>query len=200
MIKNIVFDIGNVLTDFRWADFIRDQGYDDAMVERIAQASVKSPEWNELDRGVWTDEEIINAFVKKDPEIEADLRKVYSDVTEMVTPRSYTIPWIQELKAKGYKVYYLSNFSRIAHVQCTEALAFLPYTDGGILSYQDKIIKPDPQIYQLLVERYGLVPEECVFIDDLQTNVDTAKACGYEGIVFVTKEQVEEEFYKLGVE
>lgn len=200
MIKNIVFDIGNVLTDFRWADFIRDQGYDENMVERIAKASVKSIEWNELDRGVWTDEEIMDAFVKHDPEIEADIRKVYSNVAEMVTPRAYAIPWIQELKSKGYKVYYLSNFSRIAHVQCTEALAFLPYTDGGILSYQDKVIKPDPQIYQLLVERYGLVPEECVFIDDLQTNVDAAKACGYKGIVFVTKEQVEEEFYKLGVE
>ncbi len=200
MIKNIVFDIGNVLTDFRWADFIRDQGYDDAMVERIAKASVKSPEWHELDRGVWTDEEILDAFVKNDPEIEADIRKVYSNVAQMVTPRAYAIPWIQALKAKDYKVYYLSNFSRIAHVQCTEALAFLPYTDGGILSYMDKVIKPDPQIYQLLVDRFGLVAEECVFIDDLQVNVEAAKACGYEGIVFVTKEQVDADLKELGVE
>lgn len=200
MIKNIVFDIGNVLTDFRWADFIRDQGYDEAMVERIGKASVKSPEWNEFDRGAWTTQEILESFVKNDPEIEADLRKVYANVEEMVTPRAYAIPWIQELKAKGYQVWYLSNFSEIAHEQCTKALAFLPYTDGGILSYQDKIIKPDPRIYQLLVERYGLNPAECVFIDDLQVNVDAAKACGYEGIVFVTKEQVDEDLKKLGVQ
>lgn len=200
MIKNIVFDIGNVLTDFRWADFIRDQGYDDAMVERIGKASVKSPEWNEFDRGAWTTQEILESFVKNDPEIEADLRKVYANVEEMVTPRVYAIPWIQELKEKGYQVWYLSNFSEIAHEQCTEALSFLPYTDGGILSYQDKIIKPDPRIYQLLVERYGLNPTECVFIDDLQVNVDAAKACGYEGIVFVTKEQVDEDLKKLGVQ
>ncbi len=54
MIRNIIFDIGNVLTDFRWKEFLEDKGFDEAMVKRIAKASVQSPVWNEIDRGVWS--------------------------------------------------------------------------------------------------------------------------------------------------
>ena len=53
MIRNVVFDIGNVLTDFRWKEFLQDKGFDEAMIKRIAQASVLSPFWNEFDRGEW---------------------------------------------------------------------------------------------------------------------------------------------------
>ena len=153
MIRNIVFDIGNVLTDFRWREFLEDKGFDEEMVERIAKASAQTPLWNEIDRGVWDLEELMQAFIAKDPEIEKELRRAYENVTGMVTRREYAIPWIQELKAKGYGVYYLSNFSDKAYVECADALDFLPYTDGGILSYQEKLIKPDPEIYRLLLSR-----------------------------------------------
>ena len=62
MIRNIIFDIGNVLTDFRWREFLEDKGFDEAMVERIAQASVLTPLWNEVDRGVWEEEKLIQEF------------------------------------------------------------------------------------------------------------------------------------------
>lgn len=75
MIHNIIFDIGNVLTDFRWKEFLGDKGFDDAMIRRIAQASVESPLWKEFDRGVWSDEELMSAFVSNDPEIEEALHE-----------------------------------------------------------------------------------------------------------------------------
>lgn len=199
MIRNIIFDIGNVLTDFRWKAFLEDKGFDEAMVERIAKASVQTPLWNEIDRGVWDQEELMQAFIARDPEIEPQLRRAYGNVTGMVTKRDYAIPWIQELKAKGYGVYYLSNFSEKAYVDCMDALDFMPYTDGGILSYQEKIIKPDPEIYRLLLSRYSLKAEESVFLDDTAANVEAARAVGLYGIRFETKEQAEEELKKLGV-
>ena len=200
MIRNIIFDIGNVLTDFRWKEFLEDKGFDEAMVKRIAKASVQSTVWNEIDRGVWSMEELMQAFIRQDPEIEEELRRAYGDITGMVTKRAYAIPWIQELREKGYRVYYLSNFSEKAYEDCADALDFLPYTDGGILSYQEKIIKPMPEIYQMLIDRYDLVPEECVFMDDTVANLTGAEKFGIHTIHFRDREQAIEELRRLGVD
>lgn len=200
MIKNIIFDIGNVLTDFRWEDFLRDKGFDDEMIARIAAASVRNPLWCELDRGVWTDSQLMEAFVKEAPELEKELHIAFDEVHGMVTPRAYAIPWIQELKDKGYRVWYLSNFSRKVELECSDCLSFMPLMDGGILSYRDHLIKPDAAIYQLLLDRYELIADECVFLDDTLENITAGEALGIHGIHFKTKEQAEVELRKLGVE
>ena len=199
MIRNIIFDIGNVLTDFRWRGFLADKGFSPEMIERIARASVHSPQWAEYDRGVLTDEEVLESFVRNDPEIERELHAAFDDFDRMVTPRAYACPWIRELRGKGYRVYYLSNFSHKAEAECPEALDFIPLMDGGILSYKDKLIKPDPAIYKLLLARYELEAEECVFIDDTQVNVEAARKLGIQGIVFESKEQAEQELSGMGV-
>lgn len=199
MIKNIIFDIGNVLTDFRWEDFLRDKGFDEEMIKRLAEACVYSDVWKEYDRGIWTDEEILDGFAANDPEITQEIHQAFGDFKDLVTPRDYAIPWVKELKEKGYKVWYLSNFSNKATTECAECLGFIPYTDGGILSFRDKVIKPDAAIYELLLNRFGLVAEESVFIDDTLVNVEAAEALGIHGIHFISKEQTEKELCELGV-
>ena len=64
MIRNIIFDIGNVLTDYRWEGFLADKGFDAEMIKKIAKASIMHPLWAEYDRGTWTDEQVLAAFVK----------------------------------------------------------------------------------------------------------------------------------------
>lgn len=200
MIKNIIFDIGNVLTDYRWREFLEDKGFDEAMIDRIAEATVNSAVWREYDRGVWTEKEIMAGFVRNNPAIEREIHHAFDDFKELVTPRAYAVPWIKELKQKGYRVLYLSNFSRKAEAECAEALDFLPEMDGGILSYRDKLVKPDSAIYELLLSRYGLMAEECVFLDDMLANVEAAEKLGIHIIHFRTKEQAEKELRKLGVD
>lgn len=200
MIKNIIFDIGNVLTDFRWREFLQDKGFDENMVERIARASILSPFWSEFDRGEWSDERLMEEFIKSDPQIEEQLHRAYDNIHGIVTIREYAIPWVKELKEKGYKVWYLSNFAYKTAVECADSLTFIPYMDGGILSYQDKVVKPDPAIYKLFLERFKLTAKECVFLDDTLKNIEAAEAVGIHGICFKTKEQAEEELRKLGVE
>ncbi len=197
MVRNIVFDIGNVLSDFRWKGFLMDQGFSEEMALRIGRASTMHPYWNEIDRGVWSEKQLLDAFVSNDPEIEREIRSAFANTHGIVTPRAYAIPWIKELKSKGYGVYYLSNFSEKAERECSDALAFIPYTDGGILSYREKITKPDPAIYELLLTRYALKAEECVFLDDTLRNVQGAEAVGMRGICFRTKEQAQEELKKM---
>lgn len=200
MITTIIFDIGNVLADFTWREHYASFGYDDEMVERIGRATVMNPTWNENDRGVMKAEDIIKEFVATDPEIEEDIRKVLKDVRTMVSRNDYAIPWIQDLKGKGYRTLYLSNFSEKAETDCAYALDFLPYMDGGILSYKEKVIKPMPEIYQLLIDRYNLVPEECVFMDDTQANLVGAEKFGIHTIHFQNQAQAIEELRRLGVD
>ena len=198
-ITTVVFDIGNVLVDFAWRPLIERSIPDAAMVDRIANASVFSKDWVEFDKGNLTIEEIIDLFVENDPEIADDIRKAFSDMTDIVTKRERTIPWIESLRAAGYQVLVLSNFSKMAVDNCPEAMKFLEHVDGGILSYKDHVVKPQEDIYRLLMERYDLEPSATVFIDDTPENIEAARKLGWRGIVFKSYEQVEEELRSLGV-
>ncbi|WP_029231637.1 HAD family hydrolase [Butyrivibrio sp. VCB2006] len=198
-INTVVFDIGNVLTDFAWNDFLKAKGYDDAMIERMAKASVGSDDWVEYDKGNLTNDEIVERFVENDPEIGEQLKDAFVNIDGIILKREKTIPWIKALKAAGYKVLYLSNFSRQALEGCPDAMAFLDETDGGILSYRDHVVKPQPEIYHLLEQRYNLTPERTVFIDDTPVNIETAVKLGWKGIVYKNYSQTEKELKALGV-
>lgn len=199
MITTIIFDIGNVLVDFCWEEYLNSFGFSEQIVKRIAEATVLNSAWNEFDRGGSEEEELIDSFVRNDPGIEKEIRRICENIHDMLKRREYAIPWIKELKEMGYKVYYLSNFSKKAERECAHTIDFIPYTDGGILSYQVKIVKPDPEIYKLLMKRYELVPQECVFIDDREDNCQAARELGIHAIPFTTKENAIEELKKLGV-
>lgn len=193
MVKNIVFDIGNVLAGFVWEDFYHSFGYSEEIFEKLADATVRSPFWNEMDRGKLSDEELLEGFIKNDPSIEKEIREVFENVERIIKRFDYAVPWIKELKKKGYHIYVISNFSKKAHEECTKALDFMEEIDGGILSYQVKLIKPSPEIYQLLCRKYHLNAEECVFIDDLPRNVEAARKEGMKGLVFESLDQAQKE-------
>ena len=198
-INTVVFDIGNVLTDFVYKDFIRNKGYSDEMADRIAKASVESKDWTEIDRGILTHEELLERFAANDPEIADELKSCFEDLTDIVLGRKEAIPWITALKAAGYQVLYLSNFSKKALEGCPKAMNFLDVTDGGILSYREKLVKPDKEIYELLMKRYGLEASKTVFIDDTAVNIETARSLGWKGIVYRNYDQAVEELHDLGV-
>ena len=199
MIRTVIFDIGNVLAGFEWREHFRNLGYEEEMVERLGKATVQSGNWNEYDRGCLTDEQIETLLAGNDPEIEEEIRRALRDLSGIVKRWDYAVPWIKELKQKGYQVLVLSNFSRKALRECWNALDFLPYVDGGILSFREKLIKPMPEIYSLLLDRYHLNPEECVFMDDTLINVEAARRAGIHAFRFENQEQAKAELAKLGV-
>lgn len=192
MIRNIIFDIGNVLVDFCWQDHIRHCGFQGETADRIGKAMMESPQWAEIDRGVWTMEELLAAFIANDPPLENEIRAVFADLSTLLRERNGSVPWIRSLKAEGYRVYYLSNFSARVEKEAGAELSFLKEMDGGILSYREHLIKPDPAVYRLLMDRYGLLAEESVFLDDTPENVEAARALGMQGIVVESQEQAKD--------
>lgn len=199
MIRNLVFDVGNVLTTFAWPDHYKDHGLEGATFEKVADATTRSPLWGETDRGIFTHEEFIELLTKNAPAYAKEIRDVLSDLHGLVRKRDYAIPWMQELKAKGLHLYFLSNFSEKAYADCADALDFEEFMDGGIWSYREKIVKPDPAIYKLLLERYHLKAEETLFLDDSAPNVYVAEMCGLSGLVFTTKEVAEQKMREMGI-
>lgn len=200
MIKNVVFDIGNVLVSFGWVEYFKSFGLTDEEFERIANATVKDPIWNEIDRGVMSEDEILEAFIKNAPEMEEKIRAMYENFGGLLTMFEYTKGWILDLQKRGYKVYCLSNMSYKAVRECWDALCFLDMTDGYVLSCDVKLTKPEPEIYQTLFDKYKLVPSECVFFDDLPANIEAANKQGMHGVVFENLKQAEEELSKITLE
>ncbi len=198
-ITTIVFDIGNVLAAFCWEKYFRNICDSEEQFLKLAKATVLDEAWNEFDKGVLSEEALLQTFIGNAPEIEGLIRRMFESVSNTIEVYDYTHSWIRELKEKGYRVLILSNFSEKAYRECGEKMQFVEETDGAVLSYREKLIKPNPEIYDLLINRYGLISEQCVFLDDKQENIDGAKRTGMHGIVFTTKDAAVRELEKLGV-
>lgn len=184
MIKNIIFDIGQVLAKFRWKEFIDDLGFEESIQKRVAEATVLSRYWKEVDRGVMSMQDIIDGCVSLDPEIEDKIRLFYKDRRTIVTEFDYSEKLVLALKHAGYNIYLLSNYGEENFSYVKNIFTFMKYIDGSIISYEVKTIKPEPLIYKLFLEKYGLIPDECVFLDDLEDNLNTAKEFGIHTIHF----------------
>lgn len=180
-----VFDVGNVLV--RWDPFrvYREMIPDEAKRHWFLQ-NVCTSAWNlEQDRGrSW--EEGVALLVANHPEWEAQIR-AYDERWHEAVPGLIedSVAVLEDLKARGDKVYAITNFSREKWAECLIRFPFLQSFDGVVVSAHERVIKPDPAIYRILFERYDLAPEDCIFIDDSAKNIETARALGMQGIHFV---------------
>ncbi len=199
MIRVIVFDIGNVLAPFDWEGCLRDHGFSEEMIERIGRATVQDPLWKELDRSVSFSEELIEGFIANDPEIALQIRQFLSFSEQTVWEAEYSADLITRLKEKGYKVYLLSNYSGRNFQYAKEKFKFIGLADGGVISYEVGSVKPEPEIFRALIQKYDLNPEEAVFLDDMKVNIDAAAGHGFRTIQFQNLEQALEELRRLKV-
>ena len=185
MIRNMVFDIGNVLMDFRWKEYMRSLfGEDETLIQTINQGIWHNGCWAAMDKGEMDGAATLRSAVAFAPQYEKEIKLTLDSVAHAFHKFEYSIPWIQELKRMGLNVYYLSNYSAFSVAANPDVLDFIPYMDGGVFSFEVKAVKPEPEIYRCLCEKFGLKPEECLFTDDVPANVKGAQACGFQGIVF----------------
>lgn len=198
-IKTVIFDIGNVLADFCWEKFYKSFGYSDEIFQRLAKATVYDDMWNQFDKGVLSEEDMMNVFIRNDPGIEQEIRTIFRNINGTIEVYDYTHDWIHELQGRGYQVLILSNFSEKCYRECGSKMDFVKEADGAVISYIEKKIKPDDEIYELILERYHLKPEECVFLDDKPENVAAAEKFGIHGIVFKNREAALLQMAELGM-
>lgn len=201
MIRNIVFDMGQVLIRWRPEEILEHFDLTGEEKTMLLQELFWSPEWTQQDRGILTEGEMIERVSARLPE------SLHAAVEEVIkawhvwhlTPMPGMAELVRRLKAQGYGIYLLSNastalrgyFPRIPGSECF---------DGLMVSAEEKLLKPQHEIYERLYERFGLVPEQCVFIDDSPANIEGAMLTGMQGIVFRgDTERLRRELQALGI-
>lgn len=197
MIKNIVFDIGNVLVRFDWQGFLASFHFPEEKYNAIANAMFLSPNWNLVDEGKLSFEELETLFISAAPKYADDISEVLRTFGKSITQFSYAKPWIHSLKKKGLSLFYLSNYGEFTREATKAELDFCELMDGGLMSYQVQLIKPNPAFYQCLFELYHLSPEECIFIDDNAANIRQAARLGMHTILFSGYEAAVKELNRI---
>lgn len=184
MIKNIIFDIGNVLVAFNWQDYLDSFGFPEEETRAIAAATFAGPYWILVDEGKLSYEELEHLFISQAPAYAQDISRVFAGAPSCITQYPHARPWLSSLKKEGLNLYYLSNYGEITRENTKAALDFCPLMDGGIMSYEVRLVKPDPAIYKCLFDKYNLLPTESVFIDDNKDNIRQAQSLGLHTILF----------------
>ena len=196
-IRNVVFDVGNVLMLYDWQGFLKSFGYPEEKYNLLADGIFCSSLWNERDKGEKPDEEYIQDFVDSLPGYESEVREILKRSDETMHPVEYSVSWLRFLREQGCRIYILSNYSRYTLDLTKKDMDFLAEADGAVFSCDVHLLKPEPEIYRYLLEKYNLKAEECVFIDDRQENCDTAEAEGMHSIHFVNFPQAAKELEKM---
>lgn len=197
MIKNIIFDVGMVLVDFHWEQTMRELGIPETVIHDLDKRMIHHNLWKELDLANIPEEDIVSEFKAQNPQYADYIDLFFQNLDEVVTTFDGTAEFIQELKGKGYKIYLLSNYPARMWKMHIPRFLFYPYVDGEVVSYQYHLSKPDRRIYETLCAKYQLNPQECIFLDDRQENIDTAKALGFEGIVVTDPFHARDELLKV---
>lgn len=197
MIKNLIFDFGKVLVDYDFEAFFRKQITDTDRCKAFIPVLHNEEIQQLLDREAKPFNEIMEEIIQMNPQFESEIRMFEEHYTEIVTEEVEGMSeLLTRLKAEGYKLYGLTNWCSKVYstIQQFEIFKLL---DGYIISSEEKVIKPEPEIYQRLFDKFNLHPEECIFTDDRAINIEGGEQLGMKGIVFKDVRQYEKELRQM---
>lgn len=184
MIKNIVFDLGNVLVEFKPKDYMMRIGFEEEKAERLNAIIFKNPMWNEFDRGTITIEQYAKKLKEENPEYAEDIDKIFEAgwAAKLFRLVPVVVDFLNELSTT-YKIYVLSNVSEYV-LSYLKTLGFWQNVTSGTYSYILKACKPEKEIYESFFKDNNLKPEECFFLDDKPENIEAARKMRMDGIIF----------------
>lgn len=192
----IIFDFGGVLVDWNPRYVYKDYFQDDEKMEWFLE-NICTDDWNiEQDRGRNL-EEATELLVGIYPEWEKEIRMYYGQWETMLKDAIHeTVEILLELKKK-YKMYGLTNWSAETFPIALDRFEFFQVFDGILVSGKEKLIKPDEQIFERMMSKFHLKPENCLFIDDNLKNVEASRKFGIQTIHFISPEDLREKLVEI---
>jgi 2-haloacid dehalogenase len=178
-IEAVVFDLGGVLIDWDPRYVFRTILPDEASVEDFL-ATVCTPAWNAHHDAGLPFAQGVAELSDRHPE-QAALIRAYADrwADMLAGPIDGTVEILEELHAGGVRLFALTNWSAETFPVARDRFPFLQRFEGIVVSGEERVIKPQPEIYRILLERYALDPATCLFVDDAEANLRTAEALGF---------------------
>jgi putative hydrolase of the HAD superfamily len=198
LIRNIIFDMGNVLLAYSPQTYINTIIEDEGAALAVLNELFCGREWQELDAGSISEDFAVECVVRRIPEYAQYVHIAMKDWHTSLKPIEGMSEIIKKLKDKGYKIYLLSNIS-VRFEKFRNEIEMFKDFDGFVTSAQEKMVKPHKEIYCCLCDRFKLLPEECIFIDDLQVNIDGAKIAGLNTHLFLGAEELYGFFENSGI-
>ena len=195
-IKNIIFDFGGVLVDWNQV-YLYKNVFDTAEEMNFFLENICNAEWNlQQDAGRFLS--IATAEKQAEfPEYKTEIAMYYDRWTEMLGGTlDENVKLVKPLKEK-YNVYGLTNWSAETIPLAMERYDFFNDLDGIVVSGGEKIVKPDFRLYQILIERFNITPEQSLFIDDNAKNIEAAQALGFQTIHFTNDVNLEEKLKQM---
>ena len=182
MIKNVIFDIGNVLVDFHPIPYFQAL-LPNSDMNKICPL-IFDAVWEKIDEGLYTCEQAKIKHLEKNPQYHMEIEFIYDHWKEMMVLNEDVYTYLMECRQHQYKVFLLSNIGFESHQYLSERYSFFDDADGAVLSYRYHCLKPDLRIYNILLKQYRLTASECVFFDDHEANIQSANILGIKGIRF----------------
>ncbi len=179
MIKHMVFDIGNVLMHWQPQRFFHDLRHH----EKLCSLLFRSAEWQEYDRGACTLDDLRQAYVQAYPQHQQAICYMLDHWTQVLHPISEMNAFRADCRKRGYGIYIISNLSEDSARSLQARYQLFDELDGAVLSYQEHLLKPDPKMFSLLLSRYQLDADACLFLDDAQDNIRAALDAGMNAIL-----------------
>jgi putative hydrolase of the HAD superfamily len=199
MINSIIFDLGNVIFNWNPEDLLLRFTNEKRKVKWFLDNIIHSKEWLSLDKGLLDLKKAKSKFLFYFPKEKKLISSFFDNWMAILAPINTNVIISKELKENGYNIYILSNFIKEAFDYVSNRNEFLSLFDGKIISGLEKIAKPNIQIYILLINRYSLIPEECVFIDDVKPFLRPAKKLGMSVIWHYPGIDLRKELKKLNI-
>jgi 2-haloacid dehalogenase len=199
-VDTVIFDLGGVLIDWNPKHLYR-KIFDDEEKMNWFLSEITTPDWNEeqdAGRPVAVATEIL---VRQHPSYKKEIEAFYDRWPEMLGgPITGTVDIFKSLKeANTHRIYALTNWSAETFPVAQARYDFLEWFEGILVSGEEQLKKPDPRIYQLILDRYNITAENAVFIDDNLRNIKAAINCGIHGIHFESPGQLKNSLLEYGI-
>lgn len=189
-IKNFIFDVGRVLVSYQADEMFLEHGLSITDSDRICREMFFNPYWALSDYGTLSMDQILDGYGTIYPEDDKVFRWFVENCRDQIIPRPKLWESVHTLKEAGFGIYILSNYNDYFWEQQIEGLPFLADVDGVLVSYKEHMVKPEPRFFKLLLDRYGLRPDECLFLDDLADNTETARSLGINAVTVDAEEEI----------
>lgn len=199
MIKNIIFDLAGVLIDFNVKNYLKHIGIKENEMDLFIKLIWGSEEWLKGDKGDYSPEDTINAICKKNPNYSKQLRYILENKDNhfILSEIPANCLYLKELKDRGFKLYFLSNVNPVDLKYDKDNFSIFDLVDGEVYSCDVGYVKPEKYIYEIILEKYNLIPDESIFIDDNIKNVEAATNIGINSIYHRSLEGTKEEVQKI---
>lgn len=198
--KTVVFDLGGVLIDWNPRNlYVKLFGDDTSAMERFL-TEICTPDWNIAQDAGRTIAEAVDSLSREHPDFAPYINAYYDRWTEMLNGSiDGTVEILRRLRDQETPLYALTNFSAEMFPVAEQIYDYLGWFKGIVVSGRERLIKPDPRIYELLLSRYELTASDVIYIDDVEKNAQAASQLGMIGLHFTAPENLRRDLTQLGV-